>query len=98
MGGKPKSAHNRGMERKEGQEADCVPAPEQDAAARHLEDLLDAALAGTFPASDPVSGLLPSAPARRPARDEREQQADQQQVGEDAVDEPGGDERRRRRA
>jgi hypothetical protein len=24
----------------------------------HLEELLDAALAGTFPASDPVSGLV----------------------------------------
>jgi hypothetical protein len=39
----------------------------------HLEDLLDAALAGTFPASDPVSGLVhdrtKNAPADEPAQD-----------------------------
>jgi hypothetical protein len=51
----------------------------------HLEDLLDAALAGTFPASDPVSGLVsdrpedPSAgasPKGGTARNEGEQQSD----------------------
>jgi hypothetical protein len=39
----------------------------------HVDDLLDAALADTFPASDPVSGLTASAPVRRPAGDESEQ-------------------------
>lgn len=52
----------------------------------HLEELLDAALAGTFPASDPVSGLvsertptpLPEAlPESGAARDESEQQSGQ---------------------
>ncbi|MEX1994399.1 MAG: hypothetical protein WD929_07035 [Steroidobacteraceae bacterium] len=38
----------------------------------HVDDLLDAALADTFPASDPVSGLTASAPIRRPAGDEGE--------------------------
>jgi hypothetical protein len=36
---------------------------------QHIDDLLDAALADTFPASDPVSGLTASAPVRRPPRD-----------------------------
>ena len=30
----------------------------KDAAQEHLDDLLDAALAGTFPASDPVAHLV----------------------------------------
>lgn len=64
---------------------------------RHVEDLLDAALAGTFPASDPVSSLFADDPPRRPARDEGEQQADEQEVRQDSVDEPGGNEGRRRR-
>ena len=59
----------------------------------HLDELLDAALAGTFPASDPVSSL--SAPRRRPAGDEGEKQADEQDVGQQAVDKPGSDKRRR---
>jgi hypothetical protein len=57
----------------------------------HLDELLDAALAGTFPASDPtasfvfererpVSGEAP--PERGTARGEGEQQADEQDVGE----------------
>jgi hypothetical protein len=44
----------------------------RDKDADHLDDLLDAALADTFPASDPVSGLTSSAPVRRPAGDERQ--------------------------
>jgi hypothetical protein len=51
----------------------------------HLEELLDEALAGTFPASDPVSALSadreapPSAgTAGGPASDEREQEPDEQ--------------------
>lgn len=39
----------------------------------HVEELLDAALADTFPASDPVSGLTSSAPVRGPARNEGQQ-------------------------
>ena len=55
----------------------------KDAAQEHLDDLLDAALAGTFPASDPVSHLveeakrppLPAAGAKgRPPRDEGEKE------------------------
>lgn len=51
----------------------------------HLEDLLDEALAGTFPASDPVSGLVSGRPTRQlentlPKRgstsDESEQKSD----------------------
>ena len=55
----------------------------------HLDDLLDAALAGTFPASDLVSALYaeceapPSAgTAGGPARDESEEESDQQDVRE----------------
>jgi hypothetical protein len=44
MGNKPKSAQDG-----------CV---NRDSEEMHLEELLDAALAGTFPASDPVSGLV----------------------------------------
>jgi len=70
---------------------------------RHLEELLDAALAGTFPASDPVSSFVSeceptpleeSAAERRPASGKGEQQPDEQHVGEQAVQEPGQDERR----
>lgn len=46
------------------------PAPQSQP---HIDDLLDAALADTFPASDPVSGLTASAPARRPPGDKIEQ-------------------------
>ena len=57
----------------------------KDAAQEHLDDLLDAALAGTFPASDPVSHLVeeakgPPLPADSakggPSRDEGEKQPD----------------------
>ncbi len=58
----------------------------------HLDELLDAALAGTFPASDPVSSL--GSARRRPARDEGEKQANEKDVGQQAVDKPGHDERR----
>jgi hypothetical protein len=58
----------------------------------HLDDLLDKALAGTFPASDPVSSL--GSTRRRPAGNESEKQADEKDVGQQAVDEPGRDERR----
>lgn len=59
MGNKPKSAQDG-----------CV---NRNSDEMHLEELLDAALAGTFPASDPVSGLVhdrtkPS-PAGEPAQD-----------------------------
>ena len=67
----------------------------------HLDDLLDDALAGTFPASDPVSALHaerkapPSAgTSGRPAGDAGEQQSDQEDVREDSVDQPGHDEGR----
>ena len=55
----------------------------KDAGQEHLEDLLDAALAGTFPASDPVSHLveeaqvppLPSGGSKGgPSRDEGDKQ------------------------
>ena len=55
----------------------------KDAAQEHLDELLDAALAGTFPASDPVAHLvkdpkglpLPAAGAKGgPPRDEGEKQ------------------------
>ena len=55
----------------------------KDAGQEHLDDLLDAALAGTFPASDPVAHLvgeakrppLPAAGAKGgPSRDEGEKQ------------------------
>ena len=58
----------------------------------HLDDLLDKALAGTFPASDPVSSL--GSTRRGPTGDESEKQADEKDVGQQAVDEPGHDERR----
>ena len=55
----------------------------------HLDDLLDEALAGTFPASDPVSALHAEgkAPASAgtaggPARDESEEESDPQDVRE----------------
>jgi hypothetical protein len=60
----------------------------------HLDELLDEALAATFPASDPVSALHAT---RRPPGEKGEQQAEQQDVGKHAVDEPGGNEGRRRR-
>ena len=59
------------MEKQSGREAGPVPAPEIPAGS-HLDDLLDAALADTFPASDPVAGLIPSAPVRGPAGDKRQ--------------------------
>jgi hypothetical protein len=52
----------------------------------HLDDLLDEALAGTFPASDPVSGLVADEkdpvsggahPGGRPAGEKGEYEADQ---------------------
>lgn len=61
----------------------------------HIDELLDAALACTFPASDPVSGLHAT---RRPPRNEGEQQPDQEDVREQPVDEPGRDEGRGIRA
>jgi hypothetical protein len=40
------------------------PSPKQQSPARQrLEDLLDEALADTFPASDPVAYLVPEAPS-----------------------------------
>lgn len=42
-----------------GKEAPTMPAPGPPEPA-HVDDLLDAALADTFPASDPVSGLTAS--------------------------------------
>jgi hypothetical protein len=39
----------------------------------HVDDLLDAALADTFPASDPVSGLTASTAVRGPAGHESKQ-------------------------
>ena len=56
----------------------------KDAGQEHLDDLLDAALAGTFPASDPVAHLVeeakrPPLPAdgakRGPSRDEGEKES-----------------------
>ncbi|HEY5560106.1 MAG TPA: hypothetical protein VIK49_10320, partial [Steroidobacteraceae bacterium] len=55
-----------------GKDARSTPKPEPRDAA-HVDDLLDAALADTFPASDPVSGLTASAPVRRPAGNESQQ-------------------------
>jgi hypothetical protein len=52
-----------------GKDAKRRPRPEPRSQ-RHIDELLDAALADTFPASDPVSGLTASAPTRRPPRDE----------------------------
>ena len=72
MGNMPKSAQD--------------PAVNRPADKIHLDELLDAALAGTFPASDPVAGLsadraeapLAGAPAQgRPASNEGKKQADQ---------------------
>ena len=40
----------------------------KDAAQEHLDDLLDAALAGTFPASDPVAHLVSETKERTVAR------------------------------
>lgn len=89
MGKRRKTAHDRAMQR----------LPDK----RHLEELLDAALAGTFPASDPVSSFVSErepptleepAAQRRPAGGESEEQPDEQDVGEQAVDEPGRDEGR----
>lgn len=61
----------------------------------HIDELLDAALADTFPASDPVSGLHAT---RRPPGEEGEEETEEQDVRQDGVDEPGGNKRRRRRA
>ena len=61
---------------------------------QHIDELLDAALAGTFPASDPVSALHAT---RRAPGQEREPEAGEEQVGEKAVDEPGRDEGRQGR-
>ena len=58
---------------------------------QHIDELLDAALAGTFPASDPVSALHATS---RPPGKERMEEPDQEAVGEEAVGEPGEDERR----
>ena len=89
MGKRRKTAHDRDMQR----------LPDK----HHLEELLDAALAGTFPASDPVSSFVSerepppleqSAAERRPARGESEEQPDEQNVRQQAVDEPGRDEGR----
>ena len=89
MGKRRKTAHDRAMRR----------LPDK----RHLEELLDAALAGTFPASDPVSSFVSErepptleepAAQRRPAGGESEEQPDEQDVDEQAVDEPGRDKRR----
>lgn len=55
-----------------GKDARSKPKPEPRDPA-HVEELLDAALADTFPASDPVSGLTSSAPVRGPARNESQQ-------------------------
>jgi len=40
----------------------------KDAGQEHLDDLLDAALAGTFPASDPVAHLVSETKERTAAR------------------------------
>jgi hypothetical protein len=40
----------------------------------HLDELLDAALAGTFPASDPVAHLVKDTKGLPPPRDEGEKQ------------------------
>jgi hypothetical protein len=61
---------------------------------QHIDELLDAALAGTFPASDPVSALHAT---RRPPGSEGEEETDEQDVGQQAVEEPGRDEGRGRR-
>jgi hypothetical protein len=59
-----------------------------------LDELLDEALAETFPASDPVS--LFSGDPEPPSR-EGEEEPDEQHVREDAVHEPGEHVRRRAR-
>ena len=60
----------------------------------HLDELLDAALACTFPASDPISALHAT---RRAPGEKGEEEPEEQHVCEDAVDEPREDEGRRRR-
>lgn len=71
MGNKPKTAHDRTVNTPGGKDGQLQLQPEPPLPA-HVDDLLDAALADTFPASDPVSGLTASAPVRRPARDDSE--------------------------
>jgi len=71
MASMPKRRMIGSMEKRKGREADPATAPELPPGS-HLDDLLDAALADTFPASDPVSRLTSSAPVRRPAGDERQ--------------------------
>jgi hypothetical protein len=71
MGNKPKTAHDQAVNTPAGKDGQLKRQPEPPLPA-HVDDLLDAALADTFPASDPVSGLTASAPVRRPARDESE--------------------------
>ena len=78
MGNLPKRVHNQTMGGCRDKE--------------HLEDLLDKALAGTFPASDPVSSL--GSTRRGPAGDEGKKQANEKDVSQQAVDEPGHDEGR----
>ncbi|HUG04026.1 MAG TPA: hypothetical protein VML92_06335 [Steroidobacteraceae bacterium] len=56
------------MNKPAGKDAKRGPRPEPRTQ-QHVDDLLDAALADTFPASDPVSGLTASTPVRRPPRD-----------------------------
>ena len=86
MGFRAERAHHGGMDRR----------PDK----ARLDELLDEALKETFPASDPVSAFSgdtprrPSAGAEGPARDEGEHQADEHDVHDEAVDEPGQDERR----
>jgi hypothetical protein len=46
----------------------------KDSAQEHLDDLLDAALAGTFPASDPVAHLVNDKKGLPLPRDEGEKQ------------------------
>jgi hypothetical protein len=67
----PKTAHDRLMNTPAGKDGKHWRQPEPPLPA-HVDELLDAALADTFPASDPVSGLTASVPVRRPARNERE--------------------------
>jgi hypothetical protein len=68
LGNMPKTAHDGPMNTPTGKDAKPGPRP-RPRSQEHVDDLLDAALADTFPASDPVSGLTASAPARRPPRD-----------------------------
>jgi hypothetical protein len=49
---------------------------------QHIDELLDAALAGTFPASDPVSALHAT---RVPPGQKGEEKADEQDAGDEGA-------------